>query len=246
MFRRAYKILIAVFVCVGSQSYADIHSTRKVLSNCCSDNPCVLEKYDRVAKSWCEYEKEHQGKWDLERVLKAVEYAAKKHEGQVRKDAEKTPYIIHPIGVAELLWDVGEIRSSNVLCAALLHDTLEDTDATEQEISTLFGSRVLYAVKEVTGDPNLSSQEKKQQQIVHAPQMSLDGRLVKLADRLYNVRDLRNSPPSWSQEMVDRYYLWGEKLRDVLVGTNEALDEALAAEINSHHKCEANPSVNED
>ena len=211
MINKWFKILIISFLCFGSYSFADINSTRVVLSSYCSDNSRVLELYDRVAKSWSEYEEHHKGHWDLERLLKAVEYAAKKHEGQVRKDAEKTPYIIHPIGVAELLWDVGNIRSVNVLTSALLHDTLEDTDATEEKIEALFGSRVLYTVKEVTNDPTISSQENKQRQVNHAPTMSLDGQLVKLADRLYNVRDLNSPPPSWSDEKVDEYYSWGEK-----------------------------------
>ncbi len=230
-----FKVLIISVFLLGSYSFADVHSTREVLSSQSSDNEKVLEVYDRVAQSWSEYQQSHKGQWDFEKLLKAVEFAAEKHEGQVRKDAEKTPYIIHPIGVAELVWDVGDIRSVNVLVSALLHDTLEDTNATEEEIEALFGSRVLYTVEEVTNDPDLSSQENKERQVAHAPTMSLDGQLVKLADRLHNVRDLGSPPPSWSEEQVDGYYGWGAKLLAVLRGTNQGLEGALEELIDSYN-----------
>jgi len=219
---------------VTMSSFADINDTRGVLSYHCEGNVKVLEVYDRVVANWVAYEGKIGNGWNLERLLKAVEYAAEKHFGQIRKDEEKTPYIIHPIGVSELLWDEGNIRSVNVLIAALLHDTLEDTDATEQDIREIFGERVLYTVKEVTNDPFMSSQENKQRQIDHAPSMSLDGQLVKLADRLYNVRDLSQPPPSWSDEKIDEYYDWGEKLLFALRGTNEGLEAALQRRIENH------------
>ncbi len=225
---------MAAFLCLGSYSFADVHSTREVLRSYSSNNPKVLQVYDRVTKSWVEYVALHEGQWDLEKLLKAVEFAAEKHEGQVRKDKEKTPYIVHPIGVSELLWDIGSVRSVNVLTSALLHDTLEDTDATEAEIEPLFGDRALYTVREVSNDPNLSGEENKQRQIDHAPMMSLDGQLVKLADRLYNVRDLDPPPPSWSDEKVDGYYAWGEKLLFALRGTNSGLENALQRRIDNH------------
>lgn len=242
---RLVKLLTITLLCLGSYSFADVQSTREVLSSYSSNNQGVLEVYDRVTKSWSEYDRSHRGEWDFEKLLKAVEYAAEKHEGQVRKDVEKTPYIIHPIGVAEQVWDVGNIRSVNVLTSALLHDTLEDTNATEEEIKELFGARVLYTVKEVTNDQTLSTQENKQRQVDHAPSMSLDGQLVKLADRLYNVRDLDPPPPSWSEEKVNEYYSWGKKLLAALRGTNEDLELALQKLINFHRNknSEGNQSV---
>lgn len=234
MLKRISKGVFALILCAASSSFADVSDTREVLSHFCESNPKVLEVYDRVSANWVEYGSQVGGHWDLERLLKAVEYSAEKHLGQVRKDAEKTPYIIHPIGVSELLWDLGNIRSVNVLTASLLHDTLEDTDATEEEINELFGERVLYTVQEVTNDPSLSSGENKQRQVDHAPSMSLDGQLVKLADRLYNVRDLDPPPPSWSDEKVDEYYGWGEKLLSALRGTNEGLENALQRRIEDH------------
>jgi len=227
------RFLTIVSLCLASYAFTDESSTREVLRNYSQDNHRVLEVYDRVIERWSEYKHQHK-EWDLEKLLRALEYAAEKHEGQVRKDAEQTPYIVHPIGVSELVWDVGNIRSVNVLTAALLHDTLEDTDASADEIESLFGSRVLYTVQEVTNDPNLSGEENKQRQVDHAPTMSLDGQIVKLADRLYNVSDLKSPPPSWSNKKIDQYYSWGEKLLIALKGTNEGLELALQKQIEDH------------
>lgn len=237
---RKFGFISLIFCCFCTCAFADIASTRKVLSNYCKDNPNVLEMYDKSAKSWSEYEKKSKGEWDLEKLLKAIEYAAKKHERQVRKNIEKTPYIIHPIGVAELIWNVGNVRSINVLISAILHDTLEDTDAKENEIKTLFGPRVLYTVKELTNDSNLSTEENKQRQVDHASSMSLDAQLVKLADRLYNVKDLKNPPLNWSIDKINNYYDWGEKLLKSLKGTNETLEIALEEEIRNHKKFYSN------
>ncbi len=221
------KIITSILICFNICVFADSTSTRAVLSENCSGNQDVLETYDRVAASWEAFAQEHEGEWNIDKLLLAVEYAAQKHKGQVRKDALQTPYIIHPLGVAELAWNPGGVRSVNVLTAALLHDTLEDTDATPNEIEALFGKRVLTTVQEVSNDPNLSTQENKQRQIDHAPTLSLNGQIVKLADRTYNVRDLFFPPPSWTQEQVNGYILWGEKLLKALRGTNQGLENRL-------------------
>ena len=235
-----FKIFITIFLCCCSFAFADVKSTRKALSHYCTNNPKTLKKYDQITKSWTAYEKQKNGEWDLEKLLKAVEYAAEKHETQIRKDAQKTPYIIHPIGVTQLLWDIGNIHDIDILAAGLLHDTLEDTDASEAEIQALFGKRVLSIVKEVTNDPNLSGEENKQRQIDHAPTMSIEGKLVKLADRLYNVKDLENPPPSWSDDKIDQYYNWGKKLLVALKDTNQALEIALDHLLQSKWQLEKN------
>ncbi len=97
-----------------------------------------------------------------------------------------------------------------------------------------FGSRVCATVQEVTNAPNLDSEQNKQNQIDHVPGMSQDARLVKLADRLANIIDLRSPPPSWSPEKTEGYYDWGQKLLTALKGTNAPLEEALSKEIEKH------------
>jgi len=223
--------LALILFFVGGPVFGDVDSTREILRNYSDDHQEIIAAYDQLAFHWTQYSDRCCGQWDLDRLLLAVEFAAEKHQGQIRKDADATPYIIHPIGVARLLWEIGEIRSVNVLTAALLHDTLEDTDATQEEIEALFGSRVLYTVEEVTNDPLLDSLENKRRQVDHASSMSLDGQLVKLADRLYNVRDLESPPPSWSQEKIDHYHEWGQKLLEALRGTNQRLEDALEAQV---------------
>lgn len=228
MFKKfVFAKLLVIFL--GSSLFADVSSTREVLSHFSNNHRGVLKSYDRLAYQWECYESSYPGEWDLDKLLQAVEFAAKKHANQKRKDRAATPYIIHPIGVAKLLWEVGAIRSTNVLVAALLHDTLEDTNTSEGEIESLFGVLVLNTVKEVTKDPLLSTDENKQREIDHAPFMSLNAQLVKLADRLYNVRDLEVPPPTWSQEKINQYREWGGKLLRALRGTNIRLENALAA-----------------
>ncbi|MCE5316256.1 MAG: HD domain-containing protein [Parachlamydia sp.] len=211
----------------------EIALCRSELQQRTSDNPKVMQMFDETVSLWHRCDREQKGQFKLAVLLKAVAFAAAKHEGGTRKDAAATPYIVHPIGVARSLWEEGGIRSVNVLVAALLHDTLEDTDTTPEEIESLFGKRVRKTVEELSNDPNLSRDENKQRQVDHAPTMTLNAQLVKLADRLYNIRDLRNPPPKWSQAQVRDYLGWGEKLLMVLKGTNSHLEELLEAEIKS-------------
>lgn len=208
-----------------------IFQSRYSLQYYTNNHPDVLKMFDETVSIWQEYAEQGHEEFLIEPLLETVAYAAKKHQGQVRKDPNATPYIIHPIGVARILWEEGGIRNITVLMSALVHDTLEDTDATEVEITAICGPTVCSIVQELTNDPNLSSQENKQIQIDHAPHMSLNAKLVKLADRLYNVRDLRKAPVGWSESDVERYRQWGEKLLDALAGTNVFMEQALKNEI---------------
>lgn len=241
-----YRFLIALSMVLTpffisaeqSKNYMERDVIEKNIANCrellqvlSSNNEDVLKMFDETVALWTKYYKEKKGQLDLYRLLTAVTFAAIKHDGQCRKDGAETPYIIHPIGVSRLLWEIGGVRSVNVLAAALLHDTLEDTDTTYDELKSQFGERIAHTVLEVSNDPALSSQENKQRQVDHAPHMTLNGQLVKLADRLYNLHDLRNPPPKWSKDEVLRYVEWGGKLLAALKGTNEPLETALEEEI---------------
>lgn len=225
--KKKLSVLVVFSSLIISQIFGDVASTRKVLEKYSKNHSLILNSYDQLAYQLENYKSSYP-EWNLDRILLAIEFAAKKHEYQKRKDKAATPYIMHPIGVAKLLWEKGEIRSSNVLTAAILHDTLEDTNATAEEIKSLFGSRVLNTVQELSNDPKLSTEEKKQKQIDHAPFLSLDAQLIKLADRIYNVRDLENPPPQWSQKKIDVYRKWGAKLLLSLRGTNAALEQTLS------------------
>lgn len=161
-------------------------------------------------------------------LIKCVDFAAIKHRDQRRKDSVKTPYINHPIGVANILVTEGDVTDVNVLMAAILHDTVEDTDTTFEEIGEHFGAEICKIVSEVTDDKSLPKQERKRLQIVHAATVSHEAKLVKLADKLYNLRDLSTCcPDGWTPERCDEYFKWAKQVVDNLRGTNQKLEAAL-------------------
>ena len=163
-------------------------------------------------------------------LLKAFRFAAEKHKHQRRKDAEASPYINHPIQVTETLWWIGEVRDTDLLLAAILHDTIEDTDATPEEIQTEFGETVLHIVLEVTDDKKLSQKERKQRQVETAPYKTHHAKMLKLADKICNVRELIDAPPpNWSLERRREYLLWTERVVAGLRGSNEKLENLYDA-----------------
>jgi (p)ppGpp synthase/HD superfamily hydrolase len=158
--------------------------------------------------------------------LSAVKFSAHKHRNQRRKGTEASPYINHPITVAEMLWSVGKVRDMNTLVAAILHDTIEDTDTKPEEIETLFGSAVLSLVQECTDDKSLPKAERKRLQILNAPHKSTAAKQIKLADKTSNVRDITNSPPAdWSLQRRFEYLDWAENVVLGLRGANAELEK---------------------
>uniref|UniRef100_A0A8D0L3B1 Guanosine-3',5'-bis(diphosphate) 3'-pyrophosphohydrolase MESH1 n=1 Tax=Sphenodon punctatus TaxID=8508 RepID=A0A8D0L3B1_SPHPU len=131
-------------------------------------------------------------------------------------------------GVARILSQEAGILDIEVLQAALLHDTVEDTDTTFSEIEECFGAEVRRIVEEVTDDKTLPKMERKRLQVEHAPHSSRAAKLVKLADKLYNLRDLnRCTPAGWSEERVQEYFLWALQVVQGLRGTSLLLEEKL-------------------
>lgn len=167
----------------------------------------------------------------IQAIVKASNFAAIKHKAQKRKDAEGTPYINHPIGVAQQLIEIGKVYDTDVLVCALLHDTVEDCDCTFEEIEENFGTNVLNLVKEVTDDKNLEKMERKRMQVVNGPNKSFGAKLVKLSDKLYNLRDLeRCLPNGWDEERRVAYFRWAREVVDAMRSTgpiNEGLEEKL-------------------
>jgi guanosine-3',5'-bis(diphosphate) 3'-pyrophosphohydrolase len=147
------------------------------------------------------------------RVLAALRFAAAKHRDQRRKDPEASPYINHPIEVADVLVRVGEIDDLDVILAAVLHDTIEDTETTGDELAAGFGERVRGLVEEVSDDKRLPKQERKDRQIHHAAALSTGAKQVKLADKICNVRDVTHAPPAdWPLERRATYLDWSERV----------------------------------
>jgi guanosine-3',5'-bis(diphosphate) 3'-pyrophosphohydrolase len=150
---------------------------------------------------------------EKDQILAAALFAAEKHQGQVRKDRYQTPYIIHPLGVANQLIEHARVRDVAIIQSALLHDTVEDTNTSLEELKEQFGERVAQYVSEVTDDKSIPRSEQKQLQIVHASEKSEGAALIKLSDKLYNVRDVAtNPPPSWDQERRDEYVRWSAEV----------------------------------
>jgi guanosine-3',5'-bis(diphosphate) 3'-pyrophosphohydrolase len=162
---------------------------------------------------------------ELSVLVKAVDFAAFKHRNQRRKDADASPYINHPIALANLLCNEAGIADPATLCAALLHDTIEDTETTADELMREFGKAIASVVMEVTDDKNLPKAERKRLQIVHAGNATRRARLVKLADKTCNLRDITANPPStWTLRRKRKYFDWAKKVVDGLRGTHRRLE----------------------
>lgn len=160
--------------------------------------------------------------------IKAVAFAADKHRNQRRKDAAASPYINHPIALVNVLANEGGITNNDVLCAAMLHDTIEDTETTEAELRLAFGDKITAIVLEVTDDKSLDKATQKQQQIEHAPHISIEAKMVKLADKICNLRDILATPPAgWPLERKLAYFEWANNVVAGLRGTNIKLEQVF-------------------
>lgn len=163
-------------------------------------------------------------------ILKAAQFAAAKHRDQRRKDAAASPYINHPIALANILSNEGGVSDPVIIVAALLHDTIEDTETTQAELEGVFGVEVTRVVMEVTDDKSLSKADRKRLQIEHAGHISERAKLVKLADKIANIRDVAASPPAeWSLDRRREYFDWAKKVVDGLGDISPTLLGAFAA-----------------
>jgi guanosine-3',5'-bis(diphosphate) 3'-pyrophosphohydrolase len=163
-------------------------------------------------------------------ILDALQFAAEKHRDQRRKNLEASPYINHPIDLARLLWHEGRVHDPAVIAAALLHDTIEDTDTTGDEIRARFGEKVAAIVEEVTDDKSLDKPQRKRLQVKHAPQLSREAKLVKLADKISNLRDIAASPPlTWTYSRQRDYFDWAREVVDGVRGVHPRLEKLFDA-----------------
>jgi guanosine-3',5'-bis(diphosphate) 3'-pyrophosphohydrolase len=160
------------------------------------------------------------------RIFEALQFAARKHTHQRRKGGKDVPYINHPIDVATQLATVGGVTDPELLCAALLHDTVEDTETTNEELLDKFGEAIASLVAEVTDKPGLESQERKERQVAEAPFKSPRAKLIRLADKTCNVRDIcRHPPPNWSLERRRAYFDWAERVVNALGDVHPELEK---------------------
>jgi guanosine-3',5'-bis(diphosphate) 3'-pyrophosphohydrolase len=167
---------------------------------------------------------------DLDIVIRAAAFAAHKHRDQRRKDAGATPYINHPLALARILVVEGAVTDAATIAAALLHDTIEDTETTPAELEREFGSEIRSIVEEVTDDKSLAKAERKRLQVEHAAHVSHKAQLVKLADKIANLRDVTTAPPDrWDLQRRQEYFDWSKRVIDRLRGAHPALEAAFDA-----------------
>jgi guanosine-3',5'-bis(diphosphate) 3'-pyrophosphohydrolase len=194
---------------------------------------------------WAEYQgrlaerdtKSREVQWEQARarhdkivLVRALAFAADKHRDQRRKDAGASPYINHPILLARILAEEGGVTDTVILCAALLHDTLEDTETTRGELETDFGAAVAGVVAEVSDDESLPRAERKRLQIEHAHTLSRRARLLRLADKIDNLRDMAKAPPAgWPLKQRIEYFEWAKAVIDELRGVHPRLEAIFDA-----------------
>ena len=168
---------------------------------------------------------------ELSVLARALSFASHKHRDQRRKDVPASPYINHPIALFDHLVNVGGITDTEILCAALLHDTIEDTETTHGELTEEFGVFISGIVAEVTDDKTLPKPERKRHQVDHAPHLSTRARAVKLADKTCNLRDVAENPPrKWSLKRRKDYFDWAKTVIDGLRGDWPVLEAAFDRE----------------
>lgn len=169
----------------------------------------------------------------LMRILAAASFAARAHVGQKRKGAAGEPYINHLIEVAELVAASGRDSDINLIMACFLHDVIEDTLITRDEISRAFNDDVASLVMEVTDDKTLPKQTRKAMQIQTAPLKSVRAQALKLADKISNLRALLLSPPlDWTVERKREYFEWAK----AVVSALSSPDQYLLNEFHETHQ----------
>ncbi|MEO1086062.1 MAG: HD domain-containing protein [Acidobacteriota bacterium] len=173
-------------------------------------------------------------------VVRALAFAAGKHRHQRRKDECGSPYINHPIELLDVLVTEGGVSDPAVLAAALLHDTVEDTETSSAELEAHFGEHIAGIVREVTDDRSLPKAERKRLQVEHAPHASREAQLVKLADKICNVRDILASPPAgWDAERKQTYLNWSKRVVDGVRGVHPGLEARFDSLLDRRHELEA-------
>jgi (p)ppGpp synthase/HD superfamily hydrolase len=162
---------------------------------------------------------------EVEALARAYNFAATRHSGQFRKGEAGEPYVNHLAEVAQLVAQATAGGDVDLVIAAVLHDTVEDTRTTFDEIEAAFGPRVASLVGEVTDDKSLEKAERKRLQIEHAGHASTGAKIIKIADKTSNLRALASSPPvGWAAQRRAEYLDWAVQVVDRCRGVNAWLE----------------------
>ena len=174
---------------------------------------------------------------NIDLFIKSLNFATLKHSSQRRKNKNKDPYVNHVIDVCNILSMCG-IKDIETLCGALLHDTIEDTSTTYDELLNEFGKNIADIVQECSDDKSLDKVTRKKLQIEHAKHVSDKAKAVKLADKYSNMKDLLTDPPSsWNENIVNGYMVWSFECCKNLYGVNNCnnLDNLLINFFTQHN-----------
>jgi len=160
----------------------------------------------------------------VQAILSAALFAAEKHAGQRRKGDAAEPYVNHLLEVAALVAMALPEPDTNVVIAALLHDSIEDAGVTAEDLALRFGADVADLVSEVTDDKSLPKQERKRLQVENAPKKTPRAQMIKLADKISNLRSMLSSPPAnWDFERKKEYFTWARRVVDGLTAPDPML-----------------------
>jgi (p)ppGpp synthase/HD superfamily hydrolase len=162
---------------------------------------------------------------DLLLTVRAVRFAAEAHSGQRRKGAKPEPYFNHLAEVAHLAAEATNGENSIIIAAAYLHDIIEDTGVTKEDIEKSFGLDIANLVSELTDDPDLDKEEQRQEQIKIAGKLSATAKLLKIADKTSNIRGIADNPPDWPQDEIDDYIKWAIQVVDECRGSSQMLEK---------------------
>ena len=161
-------------------------------------------------------------------LTKAWNFAAQKHAAQRRKGEAQEPYVNHLAEVAELVAEATGGTDANLVAAAVLHDTIEDTETSRSELANVFNDDIAALVMEVTDDKNLDWRERKDLQVTTAAKKSDRVKILKLADKTANLRSLAKSPPiQWDAARRREYLVWSGKVAAGLRGVNAWIEAAF-------------------
>ena len=167
---------------------------------------------------------------DVVKLSQAADYAARQHIAQRRKGERAEPYVNHLTEVAAMLAEATDGADPVLVMGGLLHDTLEDTDTTYEDLVERFGPEVAALVQEVTDDKSLAKDVRKRLQIEKTPSKSRRAKLLKIADKTSNLRGLVGSPPAgWTDERLRDYVVWAAEVVRSCRGLNAKLEARFDA-----------------
>ncbi|MCB9982273.1 MAG: HD domain-containing protein [Rhodospirillales bacterium] len=161
-------------------------------------------------------------------LMKAAHFAAMKHTDQRRKGERGEPYFNHLSDVAQILAEHTGGTDPILVAGGLLHDTIEDTDTTYDELAAEFGAEIANLVREVTDDKSLPKAERKRLQIENAPKKSDRAKMLKIADKTSNLKSILHSPPAdWTEERKQEYFAWAAQVVEGCRGVNKSLEKVF-------------------